>query len=128
MNERDYIRATNRVKVSIALNVIHDVLSGDEYGISDDDIMQIRMLLAEAQAKLFKSYNVSTDEDVEMIDIVATKNLAEKSGCSHLLCQIALIQSLGDFDGAVKILADNQLKANNTLDPKLKALLEEVSK
>jgi len=61
MKERDYIKATNRVKVSAALTILRDVLAGDEYGITTNELSQITSKLRRAEEKLFTSYEIYTD-------------------------------------------------------------------
>lgn len=56
--EDDYIRSTNRVKVSLALTILRDVLPGNDYGISEAEELKIIGLLSQAQDKLFASYEV----------------------------------------------------------------------
>ena len=53
MTEEEYIVATNRTKVSIALTIMRDVYSGDGYGISDEDSATITKLLSAAQFALY---------------------------------------------------------------------------
>jgi len=59
MTEIEYIRATNRVKVSMAKVILRDVLPGDEYGITPAELTAIMVLLSEAEVKLFSSYEIS---------------------------------------------------------------------
>ena len=58
MNEIEYIRATNRVKISAALVIVRDVLDGEDFGVTSDELLQIRKLLAAAERKLFRSYSI----------------------------------------------------------------------
>ena len=58
MTEEDYIKATNRVKISAALVIVRDVLAGDDCGISETEHEAIVKLLREAEVKLFKSFEV----------------------------------------------------------------------
>jgi hypothetical protein len=55
MKESEYIKATNRVKISLALTILRDVLPSedDEYGITDNELAAIRRPLAQAEEKLF---------------------------------------------------------------------------
>jgi len=61
MREKDYIKATNRVKVSAALTILRDVLAGDDYGITASELVNITRPLAEAEKKLFSSYELKED-------------------------------------------------------------------
>lgn len=61
MKERDYIRATNRVKISMARAILRDVLAGDDYGITANELARITRPLAEAETKLFSSYEILED-------------------------------------------------------------------
>ena len=56
MTEIEYIRATNRAKVSMTLAILRDVLPGDDYGITDAKLKEIISRLSQAQDKLFASY------------------------------------------------------------------------
>ena len=61
MREIDYIKATNRVKVSAALSILRDVLPGKEYGITEKELSEIKKKLAIAEGKLFSSYELQED-------------------------------------------------------------------
>ncbi len=50
------ITATNRVKVSMALQILRDVLPGEGFGISDDVASHLTGMLRDAEIKLFESY------------------------------------------------------------------------
>ena len=56
MTEGEYIRATNRVKVTMASGILRDVLAGADYGISGEALSEILVRLSQAEAKLFNSY------------------------------------------------------------------------
>ncbi len=58
MNEKNYLRATNRAKVSMALMIMRDVLGGDDYGITNEGVSEIRRLLSNAEDRLFGSYSL----------------------------------------------------------------------
>lgn len=59
MTEIEYIRATNRVKVSMARTILRDVLPGDEYGITEKEWGEIMLRLSKSEAKLFKSFKLT---------------------------------------------------------------------
>ena len=59
MKESDYLKATNRVKVSAALTILRDVLDG--YGVTKEELSEIRLRLYELESKLFASYELETD-------------------------------------------------------------------
>jgi hypothetical protein len=61
MKEREYIASTNRVKVSMALKILRDVLPGEEYGITDIQLSEIVSRLAVAEDNLFQSYKCTAD-------------------------------------------------------------------
>lgn len=63
MTEEDYIKATNRVKISAALVIVRDVLAGDDYGVSEADHAGIVKLLRDAEVKLFKSFELEAADD-----------------------------------------------------------------
>ena len=58
MNEKDYICATNRVKISAALTLVRDVLPGEEWGISNEEHQKICGILRDAEVKLFASFEL----------------------------------------------------------------------
>lgn len=62
MTESEYIKATNRAKVTLALTILRDVLPGEEYGIGLDELSEIKHLLLEAEERLFSSYEVKEDD------------------------------------------------------------------
>ena len=61
MNEIEYIRATNRVKIGAALQFVRDTLGGDDFGITDGELLEIRKLLVAAERKLFRSYSIDEE-------------------------------------------------------------------
>ncbi len=58
MTEYEYIKATNRVKVSAALTILRDVLAGDDCGITDDELKSIVKPLRDIETKLFSSFEI----------------------------------------------------------------------
>ena len=62
MTEEEYIKATNRVKVSAALTIMRDVLAGDDYGISESELTDIVAPLYRAETKLFKSFKLDKSD------------------------------------------------------------------
>ena len=63
MTEIEYIKATNRVKISLALNILHDVLASkdDEYGITTKELVAIKQLLSKSEEKLFSMIEISEE-------------------------------------------------------------------
>ena len=61
MNEVEYIIATNRVKISMALTILRDVLPGEEYGISTKEYAKFARPLRESEVKLFSLYEADED-------------------------------------------------------------------
>ncbi len=59
MTESEYLMATNRVKVSMALAILRDVLP--DYGISSHDYGEIMSRLKHAETQLFGSYKLQED-------------------------------------------------------------------
>lgn len=59
MKETEYIKATNRVKVSMALTILRDVLPGKDYGISAEDLTEIAKRLRKAEEELFSSFEIT---------------------------------------------------------------------
>ena len=66
ITENEYIRFTNRTKVSTALTIMRDVLPGDDWGITEETHQQIVNLLREAELRLFDSYII--DENFKRKD------------------------------------------------------------
>lgn len=59
MKEPEYIKATNRAKVSMALTILRDVLPGENYGISSKDLTEITKRLRKAEVDLFASFKIT---------------------------------------------------------------------
>lgn len=53
MRETDYIVATNRVKVSMAIHALRDTLAGDSYGIEDSEKTDVLNKLYSLEERLF---------------------------------------------------------------------------
>ena len=53
MQENDYIKATNRAKVSMALTILRDVLICDGCGIEAKRFADVRIGLSRIEEKLF---------------------------------------------------------------------------
>lgn len=62
MTESEYLRATNRVKVSMALTILRDVLPGDGFGLTSAELSKIKVQLCDLEIQLFSSYDISEDE------------------------------------------------------------------
>jgi len=54
MKESDYLKATNRAKVSAAKKILGDVITGDKYGITSDQYKEFMEPLCQAEERLFK--------------------------------------------------------------------------
>ena len=61
MKETEYVRATNRVKVSLAKIIMKDVLEGDEYGMPEEEYKKMMIYLSKAEERLFKLYSLEDD-------------------------------------------------------------------
>ncbi|HET8706571.1 MAG TPA: hypothetical protein VFM46_09745 [Pseudomonadales bacterium] len=53
MTEAEYIIATNRAKVSIALHALRDVLAGSDWGVDKDEITKVLQSLYSIEQHLF---------------------------------------------------------------------------
>ena len=53
MKEADYIVATNRVKITTAKNMIADVISGDEFGVTKGQRKALLDILYTIEDRLF---------------------------------------------------------------------------
>jgi len=58
MTETQYLKERNRVKVSMALVILRDVLPGDDYGITEKELSAINSRLRRLEEKLFSSYEL----------------------------------------------------------------------
>lgn len=56
MREAEYIRVANRIKISLALTILRDVLAGKEFGICDESLDDLVTQLRDHEIALFKSY------------------------------------------------------------------------
>lgn len=63
MTEKQYIIATNRVKVSLALQILRDVFPGDEYGITATELSHIRRSLSLIETRLFGATKIEEPEE-----------------------------------------------------------------
>lgn len=52
MKENEYVRATNRVKVSLALACLRDVLPGDNYGVTASELADVARSLRQIETRL----------------------------------------------------------------------------
>lgn len=66
MTESDYIIATNRVKITIAKNIIVDVLSGDDWGVSDGQRKALLDVLYTIEDRLFSMIKTEGDMDEQV--------------------------------------------------------------
>jgi len=56
MNELDYINVSNRVKISMALTIMRDVLPLEDTAITEKEHSEITIMLRALEIKGFKSY------------------------------------------------------------------------
>ena len=54
MTEDEYIIITNRVKITNAKNVISDLYTGDDYGVSPGQKLKLTEILFTIEERLFK--------------------------------------------------------------------------
>ena len=59
MSEQQYIIATNRVKVSIALTILRDVLECEDCGVAEDEFSEIKSRLRKIEEKLFSLVKIT---------------------------------------------------------------------
>lgn len=52
MTEAEYIKATNRAKVSMALTIMRDVLPGEDYGVSEVEATGVKVRLKALEERL----------------------------------------------------------------------------
>lgn len=70
MDEKTYLKATNRVKISAALNIIRDVLPGEDFGISDAERSKIISGLQTLEENLFASFTLDPESPIIKEDIM----------------------------------------------------------
>jgi hypothetical protein len=60
MNEDQYIKATNRAKVTMALTIMRDILpsSDDKWGVTDQELSEATEMLRKMEVKLFASVQI----------------------------------------------------------------------
>jgi hypothetical protein len=63
MTENEYIVITNKLKASMAISVLADVLPGNEYGV---DLKNFRNIMA--QLKSIESKLIDRCDDIDMVD------------------------------------------------------------
>lgn len=59
MKEDEYIKVTNRVNITRAKDALRDVLSGDNYGISRQELSDIELALRRIEVRLFSLIEVT---------------------------------------------------------------------
>ncbi len=59
MKEDEYIKVTNRVNITRAKDALRDVLSGDNYGISKQELSDIDLALRRIEDRLFNLIEVT---------------------------------------------------------------------
>ena len=66
MKERDYIIATNRAKITMALGILRDVLPANnvqEYGVMCNEISQIKASLSRMESRLFSMIEIAEEQE-----------------------------------------------------------------
>ena len=61
MKEREYIKATNRVKISMAMAILRDVLLGDDCGVTGKELREIMQPLSLLETQLFGEIEIEED-------------------------------------------------------------------
>lgn len=56
--ESEYIKITNRVKITTALRILSGVRDGDGYGVYEEEIRDIRRKLSNIQDRLYGAVTV----------------------------------------------------------------------
>lgn len=57
MTESEYIKVTNRVNISRALEALRDVLPGDEYGVGETELTEIEKKLRAFERRLLSNFD-----------------------------------------------------------------------
>lgn len=61
MREEDYIMATNKAKIEAALNVLGDVLPGDDYGITKMELGKLKKPVCDALIRFYKAISIDPE-------------------------------------------------------------------
>lgn len=61
MTEEQYIIATNRAKVSLALHIMRDVMDGEKYGVDCAEYAEVRVILSQLEKDLFAKVKIETE-------------------------------------------------------------------
>jgi hypothetical protein len=78
MTEQEYIIATNRVKITIAIAAIRDVLPGDNFGISDKEEGEVMRILCDAEQRLFGLTKIDEESPYKYITPHEKKELMDR--------------------------------------------------
>jgi len=63
MNEIEYIKATNWVKIRIALSIYNEILPGTEYNLTSKKYEEIRLLLVQLEQLLGSTFTLEEEKD-----------------------------------------------------------------
>lgn len=61
MTETEYLKATNWTKVKIMQTILRDILPGNNYGISKQELLYIKIKLAKVEINLAKSFELEEE-------------------------------------------------------------------
>jgi len=56
MKEVEYIRGTNRAKVSMAIAILRDILPGEDYIVGEEELREVVSRLKTMEERLFGSF------------------------------------------------------------------------
>ena len=63
MTELEYVLATNRVRITMALKLINETITGDEYGVSIGQKHSLTNTLHTIETRLFKQIDKAMGND-----------------------------------------------------------------
>lgn len=61
MTEDEYVIATNRVRITLAIGLLRDTLPGENFGVDDTDRSDIMVKLCAMEEKLFSMIDIAIE-------------------------------------------------------------------
>ncbi len=65
MTEKQYILVSNRVRINTAITALREVISDEEYGITDEVLNGLIRTLREREARLFSMIMLEKDKNAK---------------------------------------------------------------
>lgn len=90
MNEHDYIKATNRVKISSALASVRDCLGGGGYGVSEEELKSLEIELRRLEEQLFSSFSLDMPSNPSAKEVMDWVLNGDAGTSSKTIAQVML--------------------------------------